>query len=211
VQSWIAQQALVVAAQPYPDIPALRVSIRQRFNDSLSAPDRKGAGAVLNSPDSTLTDALVFLVLMQAAQDTESDLQSQMQQMQTINQQKQALRQIVNDLHKETGAAPPNLRMKPCTTPVCRSLPSRLSAVNQATAELPKPTHFQANSTLTAQQLDAVAKDAQQSLDSMSEMGEMTSMRLQMAMDRRSKFMETLSNIEKSIDDTQSSIIGNLK
>jgi hypothetical protein len=48
-------------------------------------------------------------------------------------------------------------------------------------------------------------------LDSMSEMGEMESLRLQMAMDRLSKMMSTLSNVLKKTSDTQSSIIGNLK
>jgi predicted nucleic acid-binding Zn-ribbon protein len=48
-------------------------------------------------------------------------------------------------------------------------------------------------------------------LDSMSEMGETESLRLQMAMDRQSKFMQTLSNIMKKMSETQSAIIGNLK
>jgi hypothetical protein len=48
-------------------------------------------------------------------------------------------------------------------------------------------------------------------LDSMSEMGEMESLRLQMAMDRVSKMMSTLSNILKKMSDTQQSIIDNLK
>jgi hypothetical protein len=45
----------------------------------------------------------------------------------------------------------------------------------------------------------------------MSEMGEMESLRLQMAMDRLSKMMTVLSNIMKKISDTGSSIIQNLK
>src|SRR6266478_4556143 len=48
-------------------------------------------------------------------------------------------------------------------------------------------------------------------LDSLSEMGEMESLRLQMAMDRLSKLMSTLSNLLKKISDTQSSIVANLK
>ncbi len=45
----------------------------------------------------------------------------------------------------------------------------------------------------------------------MSEMGDEESLRLQMAMDRQSKFMETLSNIEKKMAQTQDSIVQNLK
>ena len=49
------------------------------------------------------------------------------------------------------------------------------------------------------------------SLDSMSEMGELTSLRLQMAMDRTSKFIETLSNLLEKISDTSSQITQNIK
>lgn len=48
-------------------------------------------------------------------------------------------------------------------------------------------------------------------LDSMSELSELQSLRLQMAMDRMSKLMETLSNLLKKAADTQSAIIQNMK
>lgn len=48
-------------------------------------------------------------------------------------------------------------------------------------------------------------------LDSMSEMGETESLRLQMAMDRLSKMMSTLSNILKKISDTANGIVQNIK
>ncbi len=48
-------------------------------------------------------------------------------------------------------------------------------------------------------------------LDSLSEMGEMDSLQLQMAMDRLSKLMSTLSNILKKTSDTASSITQNIK
>lgn len=51
----------------------------------------------------------------------------------------------------------------------------------------------------------------QNKTDSLSELGEMESLRLQMAMDRISKLMETLSNIMKKISDTDSVIVQNLK
>ena len=48
-------------------------------------------------------------------------------------------------------------------------------------------------------------------LDSMSELGEMESLRLQMAMDRMSKMMSTLSNLLKKMSDTASQITQNMK
>ncbi|MDR3485882.1 MAG: hypothetical protein P4M05_13350 [Bradyrhizobium sp.] len=47
--------------------------------------------------------------------------------------------------------------------------------------------------------------------DDMGDMSEMLSMRLQMAMDNRSKFVESLSNIMKEMSNTASQITKNLK
>jgi hypothetical protein len=47
--------------------------------------------------------------------------------------------------------------------------------------------------------------------DSLSDMSEMQQMRLQMAMDRRSKMVEALSNMMKKMSDTDNSIIKNMK
>lgn len=47
--------------------------------------------------------------------------------------------------------------------------------------------------------------------DSLSNLSEMQQIRLQMAMDRRSKLISTISNIMKKISDTQNQILQNLK
>ena len=59
--------------------------------------------------------------------------------------------------------------------------------------------------------LDSVKERMKGKLDSLSEMGEMESLRLQMAMDRMSKMMSALSNIMKKLSDTSSNITQNLK
>lgn len=61
------------------------------------------------------------------------------------------------------------------------------------------------------QKLDAGLAKPKVDLDSMSEMGETESLRLQMAMDRLSKVMSTLSNLLKKVSDTASTITQNLK
>ena len=53
--------------------------------------------------------------------------------------------------------------------------------------------------------------DMKRRLDEMNEISEMTSLRLQMLMDRRSKFLQTLSNIMKKISSTQDALVENLK
>ena len=45
----------------------------------------------------------------------------------------------------------------------------------------------------------------------MSELSDMDQLRLQMAMDRRSKLISTLSNVLKKASDTQQAITQNLK
>ena len=55
------------------------------------------------------------------------------------------------------------------------------------------------NKELTARELEAVSG------------GDMLSMRLQMAMDQRSKVVETLSNVLKTIDETGDQIVQNMK
>ena len=65
--------------------------------------------------------------------------------------------------------------------------------------------------TLTVKDLVAVQAKMQSLADSLSELGEMASLRLQMNMDRVSKQMSTLSNILKAIADTQKNLISNLK
>jgi hypothetical protein len=48
-------------------------------------------------------------------------------------------------------------------------------------------------------------------LDGMNEMSEMTSLRLQMTMDRRSKFISTLSQMMKKVSTTQDTLVQNIK
>lgn len=60
-------------------------------------------------------------------------------------------------------------------------------------------------------ELKPILEKASDKIDSLNEMGEMESLRLQMAMDRLSKMMTTLSNVMKKLSDTQQSIINNIK
>ena len=67
------------------------------------------------------------------------------------------------------------------------------------------------SSAIIRSELDLVIDQMKDDLDSMSEFGEMESLRLQMAMDRMSKMMSTLSNLLKKMSDTASQITQNMK
>ncbi len=75
-------------------------------------------------------------------------------------------------------------------------------------------TNLQERQLQLQKELEALQKqqgELKDKLDSMTEMSETTAMRLQMMMDRRSKFMETLSNMLKKMAATSNSITQNLK
>ena len=67
------------------------------------------------------------------------------------------------------------------------------------------------NTPVSAAGIKVIQDDMKGKLDGMNEMSEMTSLRLQMMMDRRSKFISTLSNIMKKISTTQDTLVQNLK
>jgi len=70
---------------------------------------------------------------------------------------------------------------------------------------------FSDSVAISKKQIDDEVNKMKNDLDNMSEMGETESLRLQMAMDRLSKMMSTLSNLMKKISDTSSGITQNIK
>jgi hypothetical protein len=64
---------------------------------------------------------------------------------------------------------------------------------------------------MTRKDKDSTKETVKEKLDSLSEMGEMESLRLQMAMDRLSKLMSTLSNLLKKASETAAGITQNIK
>lgn len=67
------------------------------------------------------------------------------------------------------------------------------------------------NSTTIKKELDEAIIGIQISTNALSELGEIDSLRLQMAMDKVSRFEEVISNILKKINDTSNDILKNLK
>jgi hypothetical protein len=110
-------------------------------------------------------EAIVFLVLMNAAEEAQEDLRSIMAEVRAINHQKSKLRDMLETVERED-------------------------------AELAKRLRCEYDELFVSTQ---------------DELGEVQSLRLQMALDRRSKFLSTLSNLLKKLSDTESSIIQNLK
>ncbi len=209
-REWVEQQAETEMQRPSVDVNALEKAIRERFAASLAGGGVHPGGPVGPGGGADV-DAMVMVVLMETAQDDESDLQSLMQEMQAQTQAKDALRNLQEELNAAEAAAQKGNAGAVCATPFCRSLPSRLVSVNASGSRLTRPFHLQAPANLTYGQLAALAAQANQSLDSVNDMSQTLQTRLQMLMDQRSKLLETASNMEKTMSDTADAIVANMK
>ncbi|MEO8484812.1 MAG: hypothetical protein ABI585_00600 [Betaproteobacteria bacterium] len=140
-------------------------------------------------------EALAFLVLMQAAKSAHEDLKVVMDDVKRINEAKASARQV--------APRPGGVVAKPhAGVSTVSPTPRTPSPAAQATTSAKPLPRMEFDRKLTAARNDPGA---------MSEMGEMESLRLQMAMDRRSKLMSTLSNMLRKMSDTSKSVIQNLK
>jgi hypothetical protein len=165
-------------------------------------------------------EAMALTVMMEAATSAQVDLKAIMAGVKAINACKERLRETMARVNRDAAAAarmeadgggiefpPHGLQRTSGYERVERPVPD---------PEAPGGVRFAQVSLIdgditSVRQLEA-AKDALTGqLDSLSEMGEMESLRLQMAMDRHSRMMSTLSNIMKKMSDTSGAITSNLK
>ena len=178
-----------------------------------------------------------FIVLSMATKDMDDDIRMIMAEIKAMNAAKQKLRELTKELNgwisqemskhpgskdidnekvagSKTKASAARPTAKATAPPLRRiTLDTKTSPVIHLeyvkTPVIP-PLPPQ-NPGLTVSGLKSMLDDLKGKLDSMNEMSEMTSLRLQMTMDRRSKFIETLSNIMKKIGTTQETLVQNIK
>jgi hypothetical protein len=152
-------------ARLQPSVARVRAVLSGRKQGDSQALASQGVRAAFPNLSAMDVDALVYIVMAEAANDADSDLQTTMNQMQAMTAAKQRIR-------------------------------SQLSATDTATA----------SSDAVKQQASLNSK-----LDSMNDMSTTMQMQLQMAMQQRNQVEQTLSNMMKSLEDSQNSIIQNLK
>jgi len=172
--------------------------------------------AVLGDFEGSDVEALVTIVMMQATRDTNEDLKEIMNEMKSMNTAKQKLREfhrkIKCDIANSTGQTrltfgPNGMGSERAYHHVLMPVvdPCEESGVKFIETDLYK------GRIADVSILEFIRDELRDKLDSVSELGEMESLRLQMIMDRRSKLFETLSNIMKKISSTQEAITQNLK
>jgi hypothetical protein len=209
VKAWVETQARIELQRPSPDIASLEAAIRARFS---------GAGsAVAHTPPATGIPAgadieeLIFVVLMEATNDQNQDLQQIMNEVQAQTKAKQALRNLLNVLQSDIAANANQQAAATCNTPACQSIVQQLAQVESLTSQAHHPVHFNISSKPTYGQLRQAQAVANEASDSLNDMSTSMQMKLQLEMSRYAQVMEAMSNIEKTMSDTSNSIIQNLK
>ncbi|HNU14426.1 MAG TPA: hypothetical protein PKI55_08175 [Chitinophagaceae bacterium] len=167
---------------------------------------RSKSYGVLGNMNGQDIEAIAFLVLMQASKSAQEDLKAIMAKVKSINEQKAKLRNAMNKINSSRTIS--NVQLDSFHLVINQSKALQ-KGNNPDTVKLARSAS--GKSTVNKKELDAIKEKMKGDLDSMSEMGEMESLRLQSAMDRMSKMNSTLSNLLKKIHDTQQSIIQNLK
>jgi hypothetical protein len=207
-KAWIEQQARTEAQRSAPEMEALKVAIRQRFSNSKGPAGTKVSAPGANVQDMDI-DAIVFIVLTQAANDQQDDLQSMMQQMQAIANEKQRLRKLLDEMNQPAAQAGKSSATEPCKTAICQTLPARLEPLSAAA--LPRPVRIRIPGVVTYGDLAGVQSQLKQSQDSLADMSQELQLKMQMAQQAYTQCMETISNLMKSVSDTENSIIANMK
>jgi Arc/MetJ-type ribon-helix-helix transcriptional regulator len=164
-------------------------------------------------------EASALIVMMEAAKSAQEDLKGIMASVTAINTAKQEIRQTLGRMSRDLAANCSHMD----TTALLDFSRGLGSERSYHTVLLPCldpdapggvryiAADFHPGPLTRKEDIAAVIADTTARLDNLSEMGEMASVRLQMAMDRRSKTMTALSNVLKRANDTASDILQNLK
>ena len=186
---------------------------QKRSDTGLSNP----SWSVLGDQNGGDIEALAFNVLQQAAKSAQDDLKAIMAHVKEINNAKAAQRNCMDTIGNDIAANEGQNRKHP-PFDFSQGMGNEaayhhvLMPVRDSNGELEFiVTDLFAGHIESIDDLIAIRDKMKNDLDSMSEMGEMESLRLQMAMDRMSKMMTTLSNILKKISDTAVAITQNMK
>lgn len=159
---------------------------------------------------------LAFIVMMEAAKSAQEDLKAIMAQVKAINAAKSEmrgiLRRVAHDVMENLGRTTLTFASAGVgSEEAYHSIPLPHPDADAPDGIRRVPTDLFPAKLTRPEHLVSVQETLKHALDSLSEMGEMESLRLQMAMDRASKMMSTLSNVLKQLSDTGQAIAANIK
>jgi len=215
---------------------APRIAGDDDFDSLRAQAEREVASSFLGLSRMDVSEA-AFIVLSMATKDMDDDIRMILAEIKATNATKQKMRELIKELNgwisqemskhpgsedidnEKTGKPGTTSRTaRPtakATAPPLRRIiletkTSRVIHLEYVKAPVIPPLPPQ-NSGQTVSGLKSMLDDIKGKLDGLNEMSEMTSLRLQMTMDRRAKFIETLSNIMKKTSTTQETLVQNIK
>jgi len=160
-------------------------------------------------------EALIALVMIQAAKDAEQDMKDIMEEMKKKNEEKEALRQAQETMERNKRSMSRQMldSFKTLTNPKLTTVTKPQAQKIQPARNVPDKTTTNptVNSKVSATEIKSVQEKMRAKIESLNEITQIKSMRLQQMMERRTKSIETLSNIMKKISETEDSIVKNLK
>ena len=177
------------------------------------------------NPSTTESEVIMYTIMYETLQALEEDMKELAEEINKMNRAKSKLRKQIQEIRKQISES----RSKPQKTQELKTLKrpaetrpsaSRLKSqpkLKESThlgikfPQTPKVPELPDTGKVTIQGLKTLLDDLKGKLDGMNEMSEMTSLRLQMTMDRRSKFISTLSQMMKKISTTQDILVQNIK
>lgn len=164
---------------------------------------RQAGGGLLGDMNSADIEALVFLVLMEAAKSAQEDLKSIMDRVKAINTGKAHLRESLEALR--AAATAPGKRA-PCVVADCgaarRDLAHAQALLGGKSVYAIPPSPNKAGALQAAEQM-------KKALDDLTKMGELDLLNLQKAMEKKSAIESMLSNTLKAHQQTDRGIIQN--
>ena len=165
-------------------------------------------------------EAELQIIMMEVAKEAEADLRSIIAEMRSIMSAKQKMRDLISRVSHDLSN---NVAQRESKLPITFSSGGIGSEEAYHNTQIPIPdpnakggvnfvqTDLYGAKIDSVEILESIRDDLKGQLDSLSELSEMTSLRLQMYQDRRSKFIQVLSNIMKKISTTQDTLLQNLK
>lgn len=200
-----------------------------------TAADRVFSAAGISGMDAS---EAAFLVLAMATNDMDDDLRMIMAEIKAANAAKKKLRDLIGELNdwiSETmdkagghakssdidnsgiaGKTPAtSAKTRPAKVPPIRSASLRKASSPVIRLEYVKAPDIRPlpprDPDVPVSTLKALLDESKAQLDGLNELSEMTAMRLQTTLERRSKFVETLSQMMKKSSTTQDILIQNIK
>lgn len=170
------------------------------------------------------TDVLVQLVMFELWKAEEDALEELLKEMHRMNQAKKRQREYMSRLKQQKAQSNTEMRQEykninnqqqkvsGKAKTITKQYP-KMAATRRLGIRYPKTPKIDLKDTssMGPAELEKLIAEEEQKMDSLSELSEELSLKIQILMDRRAKIIQTLSNIMKKISQTSDTIIANIK